>query len=248
MKRSFASVAFLVFPAMAGFGQPAAPAKWISGGTEAPESPAPVLCRSFYLEEAPSNAVFNVAVAGWCEVRVNGEKAGRDVLSPVTCQPDMRISSLELDVTHLLKKGENVIEVLLGNGWFNAFTKSAWWFHEAPWVSAPKARGTLTVDGTVLLETDGSWSAYDSPIVFNGLRNGEWYDARLEGVRRNERIPAASKARAAASAAASEEKCRSALFQLNTKKSFDVFRFFGSGRNSISSIFSWPRFSPSIIR
>ena len=38
-----------------------------------------------------------------------------------------------------------------------------------------------------LAVADGLWRAFDSPVVFNALRNGEWYDARREGARPNER-------------------------------------------------------------
>ena len=161
--------------------------KWISGGTDEPEKPAPVLVREFALDATPTNAVFTVAVAGWCEVSVNGKKVGREVLSPVTCQPDRRTSSLEFDVVPFLKVGDNTLEVLLGNGWQNTFTVDAWGFASAPWVSCPKICGELNCDGRTLFATDGKWLAYDSPIVFNSLRNGEWYDARLEGQYVNKR-------------------------------------------------------------
>ena len=161
--------------------------QWISGDTLAPEKSAPVLERTFSLPAAPANAVFEIAVAGWCEVSVNGRKAGLDVLSPVTCQPDRRLSRVRFDVTGLLGAGENRICVLLGNGWFNCFTLCSWKFAEAAWLAAPQIRGRLTVEGQTVLVTDGSWRAYDSPIVFNALRNGEWYDARLEGTRPHER-------------------------------------------------------------
>ena len=162
-------------------------ARWISGDTLSSEKPAPVLFREFALDVKPTNAVFTVATAGWCEVYVNGEKVGRDVLSPVTCQPDKRLSSVAHDVTPFLKKGENVVEVLLGNGWFNCFTKDVWGFSSAPWLGAPKVCGELVADGKRLLGTDETWMAYDSPIVFNALRNGEYYDARREGSRANVR-------------------------------------------------------------
>ena len=162
-------------------------ATWISGDTLSPEKSAPVLFRAFELSVKPPNAVFTVAVAGWCEVYVNGEKVGKDVLSPVTCQPDKRLSSVAYDVTSFLKKGENVVEVLLGNGWFNCFTKDVWGFSSAPWLGAPKVCGELVADGKTLLVTDGSWTVRDSPIVFNALRNGEYYDARREGSRANVR-------------------------------------------------------------
>ena len=164
-----------------------APAKWISGSSDEPEKPAPALFKDFRLDAKPEKAMFFVAVAGWCEVYVNGEKVGCDVLSPVVCQPDRRVSSLSFDVTALLKVGDNSLEVLLGNGWQNTFTIDAWGFCNAPWRGGPKIRGELKCDGKTLFVTDGSWRAYDSPVIFNSLRNGEWYDARREGRRINER-------------------------------------------------------------
>ena len=177
----------LGFSLMVGLTVAAAVPKWISGDTLAPEKAAPILERSFELAETPTSARFTVAVAGWAEVYVNGEKLGEDVLSPVTCQPEKRISSLSFDLAGRLRKGQNTIGILLGNGWYNAFTKCSWKFDTAEWISAPQANGTLVVDGKAVLVTDGSWTAYDSPIVFNALRNGEWYDARLEGKRPNAR-------------------------------------------------------------
>ena len=167
--------------------------QWISGDSASPDSPAPVLTRTFELAERPKCASLELAVAGWCEVTVNGARVGEDVLSPVTCQPTARLSSLSLDLSSFLRAGKNEITVLLGNGWWNTFTRCTWLFHEAPWLSAPQIRGRLVTDGRTLVETDGSWRAYDSPIVFTALRNGEWYDARLEGKRPNERAATVEK-------------------------------------------------------
>lgn len=161
------------------------PAEWISGNSVEPEKPAPALVRELVLDGVPRMAELRLAVAGWCEIGVNGRKCGRSVLEPVTCQPDERISELVYDVTSFLHSGTNEIAVLLGNGWFNCFTQDVWGFCCAPWLSAPKICGTLMVDGVVRLVTDGAWMAYDSPIVFDSLRNGEWYDARLESVKAN---------------------------------------------------------------
>ena len=88
MKRLIAMAMLAVAISAVAAGLPLSP-RWISGDTAAPEKPAPVLVKEFALDAAPAKAVFSVAVAGWCEVYVNGAKVGRDVLSPVTCQPDM---------------------------------------------------------------------------------------------------------------------------------------------------------------
>lgn len=164
-----------------------AAAVWISGGTNAPESPAPALEKTFVLKNVPKTAELTLAVAGWHEISVNGRRVGNEVLSPVACQPDKRLSSVTREVAPFLKKGGNTVSILLGNGWYNCFTRDVWRFSEAPWVSAPMICGELRADGKTLFSTDGSWTAYDSPIVFNALRNGEWYDARKEGCRDNER-------------------------------------------------------------
>lgn len=162
-------------------------AKWISGDTAAPEKAAPYLGKRFKLSALPRKAVFDVAVAGWHELYVNGRRIGEDVLTPATCQPDRRLSSVAHDVTDALVVGDNEIAVLLGNGWWNCFTKEVWGYSEAPWMAAPQIKGTLVADGKPVLVTDGSWRAWDSPIVFNALRNGEYYDARNEGKKANER-------------------------------------------------------------
>ncbi len=163
----------------------ASAAEWISGDTKDPAKPAPVLMRAFVLDKVPGRALLELSVAGWHEVSMNGRRVGDAVLSPVTCQPDMRQSFVVHDVAAFLKPGTNVLEVVLGNGWFNCFTKGAWGFENERWLAAPRIRGRFVADTTTLFETDASWQAYDSPIVFNALRNGEWYDARREGRRFN---------------------------------------------------------------
>lgn len=159
------------------------PAKWLSGETVEPTKPAPFIFKSFALAEKPRSATLTVTFAGWGEVYINGAKVGHDVLTPVTCQPDKRLSSLTYEVAPYLKAGTNEVGFLLGNGWFNPFTLSDWGFSQAPWRACPQVRAELRVAGEVCLTTDRSWQVVDSPIVFNSLRNGEWYDARLEGRR-----------------------------------------------------------------
>ena len=108
-------------------------------------------------------------------------------MTPTVCQPDRCVGELQRDVADLLCAGTNTIEVLLGNGWQNPFTTCSWGFQTAPWLSEPMICGAITADGRPVVETDGAWRAWDSPVVFTALRNGEWYDARLEGVKTRER-------------------------------------------------------------
>ena len=162
--------------------------KWISGGTKEAEKPAPFLEKRFKLGTVPPRAVLTLAIAGWHEVFVNGVRVGDDALSPATCHPMRRISSVSRDIAPLLQPGENVVAVLLGNGWFNYITREGADFAHAPWAAAPAICGALEdANEETVFVTDGSWAAYDSPIAFNAFRNGEWFDARKEGLRENER-------------------------------------------------------------
>ena len=165
---------------------------WLSPGAGdwSPSNAAPCYVRSFDLAEKPASAEARVAAAGWFELRVNGVKAGDDVLEPVTGQPDRRISETVHDITPLLKVGANEIEVLVGNGWFGCgIPKDEWGFHAASWHRGvpPSVRAEIVIDGKTVLATDESWRVYDSAVVFSALRCGEAYDARREGVRTNER-------------------------------------------------------------
>ncbi|MGI6496735.1 MAG: family 78 glycoside hydrolase catalytic domain [Kiritimatiellia bacterium] len=155
-------------------------ARWITAGTLAADAPAPYLRKTFTLEAKPAEATLFLCSAGWHEVYVNGEKIDDRVLAPVATQFDRRISYIAYDAAPLLRAGKNAIVVLLGNGWYNCFTENVWLFQHASWRSSPKMLCELVVDGRVALRSDDTWKTRPSPIVFNALRNGEHYDARLE--------------------------------------------------------------------
>ncbi len=185
--------AIVAFSAVAGHAANAKSAEgkpqWIGPvqGTEwKVTNPAPCFVKKFKLDAVPSSALAKIAAAGWFELRVNGKKAGDNVLEPVTCQPDKRILEITHDVASLLKPGDNEIEVLVGNGWFGcSMPKDAWGFHVAKWHQGiPSAlRASFILDGKEAFVTDADWKVYDSPIVFTVFRCGEQYDARLEGSR-----------------------------------------------------------------
>ncbi len=76
--KAFSSVAAVTMLTLVAGTASALPPRWISGNTLSPEKPAPVLLKEFTVDAKPGKAVFTVAVAGWCEVSVNGEKLGED--------------------------------------------------------------------------------------------------------------------------------------------------------------------------
>ena len=58
-----------------------------------------------------------VTALGYYELRINGEKVGRNVLDPALTTYPKRVLYTTYDVTRRLRSGRNAIGVMLGGGW-----------------------------------------------------------------------------------------------------------------------------------
>ncbi len=144
---------------------------------------AAMYLRREFCAEIPKRAVLYVAGLGYFEAHINGEKVGDDFLSTAFTSYDKNILYRAFDVTDMIKEGENAVGVILGNGFYNCFTQDPWQTSTAPWRDFPKLLLELHLeyeDHTEKILSDGSWSYIEGPIIFNGIRHGEEYDARLE--------------------------------------------------------------------
>jgi alpha-L-rhamnosidase len=162
-------------------------AQWISApGSDDDKSPkpAPLFRKSFVLTKRPVSARVYICGLGYHELRLNGEKVGDHVLDPAFTRYDRRALYVVHDVTKQLRKGFNALGVILGNGWYNMHTRAVWDFDKAPWRDRPVLRCQLEMtfdDGsTRVIASDATWRVSTGPIVFDSIRNGEIYDARLE--------------------------------------------------------------------
>ncbi len=161
-------------------------AQWITCPVivQGQEHPSPILRKSFRLGKPISSARAYVSGLGYFELRINGRRIGENVLDPGFTRYDARTLYVTHDVTEALKGGDNVLAVMLGNGWYNCQTREIWNFEQAPWRHRPKLLLQLHVtfdDGSeTVLCSDATWRASVGPIVFDALRNGETYDAQLE--------------------------------------------------------------------
>ncbi|MDD5728024.1 MAG: glycoside hydrolase family 78 protein [Victivallales bacterium] len=142
--------------------------------------PAPFFRKVFNYDGKSENCRIYISGLGYYELYLNGRKVGDHVLDPVVTQYDKRIRYVVYDVTEYLVVGENVIGVILGNGWYNCHTPEVWYFDKAPWRDQPKLLLEMKANNRVILISDESWKINSGPIVFDGLRNGETYDARKE--------------------------------------------------------------------
>jgi len=162
--------------------------KWISGPAPSQEQPqfrpSPVLRKVFPLGKPVRLARAYVCGLGYFELHVNGRRVGDHVLDPAFTRYDRRALYVTHDVTGHLVRGRNALGVMLGTGQYDCHTQEVWHFATAAWRDRPKVILQLHVefeDGTArTIVSDATWRASTGPVVFDALRNGEVYDARLE--------------------------------------------------------------------
>ncbi len=145
--------------------------------------PAPLLRRCFTADGAVQSAVLTVTGLGYYRIFVNGHELTRSHLSPYTSNLDHIVYFDRYDIGEYLVRGENVIGIVLGNGLRNSVGGRSWGFNEARFRGAPQAGlvCSITCGGeTHTFEADSNFRCHTSPILFDDLRLGEIYDARLE--------------------------------------------------------------------
>jgi alpha-L-rhamnosidase len=177
-------------------------AKWIGTGEDSfPDStitgPAPYFRKVFRSDNAIVSARIRVCGLGFYTLSLNGRMVGNQVLAPVQTNYDLRklqkliyyhddqsrqrVLYNTFDVTKQLKSGENVIGMVLGNGWYNQRDRTV---EGCMWYNTPRLIFQLEIDyrdGTKqFVCSDKSWKISEGPIRKNGIFTGEVYDARLE--------------------------------------------------------------------
>ena len=144
---------------------------------------APYVRKCFDLIGAVKAEV-TVGATGFYELFVNGKKLTKGLLAPYISNPDHAVYFDRYDVTEHLLNGRNAFGLILGNGMQNCPGGRVWDFDIARFRGAPSFAFALTVtydNGTVqTLEADETFRCAPSPILFDDLRAGCFYDARLE--------------------------------------------------------------------
>ncbi len=138
--------------------------------------PAPYFRKSF--SGNGGKAKIFIGAAGFYELFLNGKKITKGFLAPYISNPDDIIYFDEYEVE--LKSGENVIGVILGNGFKNNFGGYVWDFDKAAFRGAPQFALSLCEGDRVILESDTTFKTAPSPIIFDDYRLGEHYDANKE--------------------------------------------------------------------
>ncbi|MDR1602033.1 MAG: glycoside hydrolase family 78 protein [Tannerella sp.] len=141
----------------------------------------PQLRKTFTLQKQVKRAVASVAGLGHFDFFINGEKIGNNFLDAGWTKYDKQALYVAFDVTGHLQTDDNVLGVMLGNGYYNIPFER--YLKLIISHGAPKLKLHLRIeyaDGTTdEIVSDTSWKATGSPITFSSIYGGEDYDARL---------------------------------------------------------------------
>lgn len=141
---------------------------------------APMFRKKFVLPEMAKTAELSVCGLGYAYVWLNGEKITEDLFTAPVSNYSKTLWYNTYDVSSLLHKGENILSVICGCGWYNEGLESAWDYDKATWRDNPKFIMQLDVNGDTVIKSDNTWKySINSPIAYNQLRCGEHFDSRL---------------------------------------------------------------------
>ncbi|GEM_PF-27731 len=177
-------------------------AKWIGiAEDENPLSyetgPAPYFRHEINLTDKIKSAKVYVCGLGFYELYLNGNKVGDQVLAPAQTNYDKRALPKLLyhyddqsttrvfyntfDVKNQLQKGENVVGMILGNGWYNQRDRAV---EGDLWYSTPRLIFQMEIEYASgkkeTITSNEDWKVATGPLLHDGIFTGEIYDARLE--------------------------------------------------------------------
>ncbi|MET9226166.1 glycoside hydrolase family 78 protein [Lentzea sp. NPDC003310] len=145
----------------------------------------PLMRKLFRVDRTVVAARVYATAHGVYELLFNGTVVGDDVLAPGWTSYGTRLRYQTYDVTDLVRQGDNVIGVVLADGWyrgrlgFNGGTRNIYGDRLAALV---QVEITYSDGGREIVGTDESWRSSTGGLVTAGLYEGEHFDARAEPV------------------------------------------------------------------
>ncbi|GKX31476.1 alpha-L-rhamnosidase [Vallitalea longa] len=163
--------------------------KWITSDVKFhANEQCPILKKNIVLTDTPTSARMYITSLGMYQSAINNNKVNQDLLAPGWTSYNHHLQYQTYDIKDMLVKGENEIAITLGSGWYMGrigFKKDG----------RPENRYGDTVamlaqievkyaDGqSQIIATDASWKSDQSAILFSGIYDGEYYDARKESTK-----------------------------------------------------------------
>ncbi|MET0134797.1 MAG: family 78 glycoside hydrolase catalytic domain [Kibdelosporangium sp.] len=148
----------------------------------APDIAAPLLRKDFPLSKPIARARLYITGLAYYEATINGRRVGTQVLDPGFTDYDETVLYATHDVTAMLKRGGNTLDVTLGRGLYGLTHGNAWNWNRATWHGEPRLLAQLEIehpDGTRTTIVSGpDWQLAKSRTTFDSLYAGETYVAQ----------------------------------------------------------------------
>ncbi len=145
---------------------------------------APYFRHTFFVNEPITCATLYITGLGFYDASVNAENITKGILAPYISNPDHYVYYDKYNITDKVLFGKNVLTAVVGNGMKNSLGGYMWDFDKASFRGAPCFSFKLILEyksgKTEFVEPDENTKTHSSPIIFDDLRHGEYYDARLE--------------------------------------------------------------------
>lgn len=142
----------------------------------------PFFRKEFDLTKKIASATLFISGLGQYEAYVNGEKIGNAFLTPGWTDYGKTVFYNTWDITSVLKKGENVLGAMVGNGFYNVnrerYRKLVVAFGMPKLIC--KLQVTYTDGSSEAIVSDDEWRTAPSPVTYSGIYGGEDYDAQME--------------------------------------------------------------------
>ncbi|MGW5517523.1 family 78 glycoside hydrolase catalytic domain [Nocardia africana] len=156
-------------------------AQWISPVEPVeigPDRPAYLLERRFTLDWVPVSGNLYATALGVYEVLLNGQRVGDVELAPGASNYDRTVYAQTYDVSDAISEGENLIQVVLSDGWYRGRNGSQQ--DQGCWGTVTAALVRLDIAGADDLATtvvsDCHWTSRESEIVRADLMCGQTTD------------------------------------------------------------------------
>ena len=167
--------------------------KWISNGEKLEneidyykDNRNCLIRKKFDVINEIKEAFLYIVGLGYYNVYINGTKVGKAELNTDWTKYSKSVYYDVYEVSKYLNKGDNVISVELGNGWYNPAPLKLFGkynLRDVLDIGEPKLIADLKIntnsDEKVIISTDESWEVAKGPYLFNNIYLGERFDSRL---------------------------------------------------------------------
>src|ERR1700730_7505584 len=143
---------------------------------------SPLLRGTFKANGKVQQARAYVSSHGLYQMHLNGQRVGDQVFTPGWTSYNKRLQYQTFDITNLLRSGENVVGVMLGDGWYrgNIGFGGQRNFYGERLALLMQIRIKYEDGHQELIGSNQNWKAATGPILMSEIYHGETYDSRLE--------------------------------------------------------------------